>query len=158
MTRGRKPTPAALNKQRGNPGKRKRRQSPEPQIAIPDPPAHLAPAALEEWRRIAPELATLGLMTRVDRTALAAYCQTYARWIDAENQITEFGTVVKAPSGYPMQSPYLAIANKALQQMKGFLTEFGMTPVSRARVDSKGPSGDEDPADEFFTGPRLASG
>ena len=31
-------------------------------------------------------------------------------------------------SAYPMQNPYLAIANTAIKQMKAFLVEFGMTP------------------------------
>ena len=34
----------------------------------------------------------------------------------------------------PMQSPYLAIANKAMEQMRAMLTEFGMSPSSRTRV------------------------
>lgn len=33
-----------------------------------------------------------------------------------------------------MQNPYLVISNKALKQMKEMLTEFGMSPSSRARV------------------------
>ena len=33
-----------------------------------------------------------------------------------------------------MLNPYLSIANKAMDQMRRFLIEFGMTPSSRARV------------------------
>ena len=33
-----------------------------------------------------------------------------------------------------MQSPYLAVANKAMEQIKAMLTEFGMSPSSRSRV------------------------
>ncbi|MFP3569823.1 P27 family phage terminase small subunit [Paraburkholderia sp. SIMBA_030] len=35
-------------------------------------------------------------------------------------------------SRHPIQSPYLAIANKAHEQMAHMLAEFGMTPSSRA--------------------------
>lgn len=56
----------------------------------------------------------------------------------------KYGTVVKSPSGYPIQSPYLAIANKAHEQMTKLLAEFGMTPSSRSRCmvakpDDSGP-------------------
>jgi P27 family predicted phage terminase small subunit len=33
-----------------------------------------------------------------------------------------------------MQSPYLTVANRAMQQMKEMLSEFGMSPSSRTRV------------------------
>jgi phage terminase small subunit len=42
--------------------------------------------------------------------------------------------VIKAPSGYPIASPYLSIANTAMAQMTRLLVEFGMTPSSRSRV------------------------
>ena len=45
-----------------------------------------------------------------------------------------YGAVIKAPSGFPVQSPFLAIANKAHEQMVKLLTEFGMTPAARTRV------------------------
>ena len=77
----------------------------------------------------------LGLVTEVDKAALAGYCQAWARWVEAEEQLTRFGAVIKSPSGYPIQSPYLPIANKALDQMTRLLVEFGMSPSSRSRVD-----------------------
>ena len=75
-----------------------------------------------------PRLTMLGLATPIDRAALAAYCQTWARWMAAETKLQEFGTVIKSPSGYPMLSPYLSIVNEATRQMRGFLQEFGMSP------------------------------
>jgi len=46
-----------------------------------------------------------------------------------------------------MQSPYLPIANKAIEQMKAMLLEFGMTPASRSRIDTSkldGTASDDD--------------
>jgi len=83
------------------------------------------------------DLEPLGLLTKIDMAALAAYCMAYSRWVEAENMIRKHGMLVKSPNGYPMQSPYLAIANKAVEQMKSFLTEFGMTPAARSRIDLK---------------------
>ena len=97
-------------------------------------PPHLSAEGKREWKRIVPELASLGLLTLVDRAALALYCQAWARWVDAEKKLEEFGNLVKTPSGFAQQSPYLAIANKAMEQMGKFLAEFGMSPASRTRV------------------------
>lgn len=53
----------------------------EPQIEIPGCPKHLLPEARKEWKRISPELEKLGLISRLDRTALALYCQSYAHLV-----------------------------------------------------------------------------
>ncbi len=52
-----------------------------PEIQIPGCPRHLLKEARKEWRRITPELQQLGLITRIDRAALALYCQEYAWWV-----------------------------------------------------------------------------
>ena len=102
-------------------------------------------------------LLALGLVTEIDGAALAAYCQTWARWLDAEQQISQRGTVWKLTNThgqpYIIQSPYLQVANKALEQMMRFLVEFGMSPASRSRVRATPPGGvEEDPLEEFLRG------
>jgi P27 family predicted phage terminase small subunit len=53
----------------------------------------------------------------------------------AQAGIAKTGLLVKAPNtGVPMQSPYLAIANKQAQIMTKAATEMGFTPASRSRV------------------------
>jgi P27 family predicted phage terminase small subunit len=81
-----------------------------------------------------PLLDTMGLATRIDRAALVAYCVVYERWRLAEGQLRLYGVVIKSPSGYPILSPYLSVANRALAQMKGLLEQFGMTPSARTRL------------------------
>jgi P27 family predicted phage terminase small subunit len=127
----------------GNPGRRRLNAGePKPPSAVPSPPAHLNAAARREWRRMAPLLASLGLLSRLDRAALAAYCATYARWAASEAAIAKSGTIVAAPkSGTPMVNPYLGVAERALDRMAKLLTEFGLTPSSRARIDAGAPAG-----------------
>ena len=79
-------------------------------------------------------LSPLGLFTELDRAALAGYCTAWARYVEAEEALKKFGTVIMSPNKIPMQSPYLSIANRAMDQMLKFLIEFGMTPSSRTRV------------------------
>jgi terminase small subunit-like protein len=78
--------PTHLRLLRGNPGKRPIRPEPEPPIPekLLEPPAFLSEDAKNEWWRVVPELHALGLLTLLDITPLAAYCDAYGRWITAE--------------------------------------------------------------------------
>ena len=55
----------------------------------PKPPRYLTRLAAAEWRRLAPELHRLGLLTVVDVAPLAAYCQAYARWRAGEEALAK---------------------------------------------------------------------
>jgi P27 family predicted phage terminase small subunit len=101
---------------------------------MPECPPELSPLARQEWVRLGAELSKLSLVTPLDRGALAAYCAAYAFWADALQQIQKYGTMVKSPSGYPIQSPYLAIANRQAEIMIRAASEFGFTPASRSRI------------------------
>lgn len=130
---GRRPTPTALKLVRGNPGKRSiNRTEPHPSLDV-TMPDWLSPDAAKHWPVVAKQLHDAGLLTAIDVTALGLYCEAFARWRGANTQIAKYGTVVKSPNGYPIQSPYLAISNKAHEQMTRLLAEFGMTPSSRSR-------------------------
>jgi P27 family predicted phage terminase small subunit len=97
-------------------------------------PSHLCPAAKAEWRRLARQLTTLRILTELDRAALAAYCQAYGRWAEAERKLRETPMLLKLPSGYVQQNPWLSIAHKQLELMHKYLTEFGLSPVARSRI------------------------
>lgn len=130
-----KPTPTRLKILTGNPGKRALNASePQPEPSIPDCPEELSPAARQEWERLVGELGKLRILTVLDRATLAAYCSAYALWAEATAAIQKYGTMVKSPSGYPMQSPYVAIANRQTEIMMRISSEFGFTPASRARI------------------------
>ena len=136
--RGRKPKPTHLKLLDGNPGKRAiNAGEPKPERRIPTCPAHLNPTAKAEWKRLARQMHVLGIVTDLDRSALAAYCQAYGRWVEAERKLKETPLLIKLPSGYIQQSPWLAIANKQLELMSKFMSELGLSPVSRTRVDVK---------------------
>jgi P27 family predicted phage terminase small subunit len=133
--RGRKPTPTALRVLRGQ--KRSNPNEPTPTKAIPAPPAELSGEALQEWRRLATELFTNGLLTNLDRDALAGFCVALVRWRHAEAQLAKTGEVVRSPTGYPILSPWLSVSKAALKQMQQLGAEFGWSPSSRSRINVK---------------------
>ena len=110
------------------------RMGPPAAHSLPTCPAHLSPTAKAEWKRLARELHRLGIVSQLDRAALAAYCQAYGRWVEAERMLKETPPLIKLPSGYIQPSPWLGISNKQLELMHRYLGELGLSPVSRSRV------------------------
>ncbi len=103
---------------------------------VPTPmecPPELPPVARDEWNRIVGELIALGVLSKFDRGPLAIYCGAFAMWIEAMDALQQFGTMIKSPSGYPVQSPYVAIANRQAEMMLRIAGEFGFTPAARSR-------------------------
>jgi P27 family predicted phage terminase small subunit len=80
--------PANVHILRGNPSKKSAAEltaGVNPPVEIPGCPKHLLPEAKKEWRRIGPELEALGLISKIDRPALALYCQEWAWLVWHEN-------------------------------------------------------------------------
>lgn len=147
---GRPPKPLALKILEGNPGHRPlNRYEPKPRPIAPPCPRWLEPEAKREWKRISRELEALGLLTVIDRAVLAGYCQAWARWRAAEEVLTREGTTFTTPNGYRQQRPEVSIAQKSLQLVAKFATEFGLTPSARTRlgVHYVGEKDEDDPFD-----------
>jgi P27 family predicted phage terminase small subunit len=57
-------------------------------------------------------------------------------WAEATEAIQKYGSMVKSPSKYPVQSPYVLIANRQAEIMMRIASEFGFTPASRSRIST----------------------
>jgi P27 family predicted phage terminase small subunit len=127
------------------------KREPKPKQVKPAPPAHLSGPARSEWLRLSDELFQLGVLTRIDRAAFAAYCQAYGRWVQAEQALAKMaardlltnGLMIKTTNGNAIQNPLVGTANKAMLDMMRFASEFGMTPAARARIEA-GPNGTDE--------------
>ena len=124
-----------------------------PRIEIPSPPKHLGNEARKEWKRITPLLEELGLISGLDRSALALYCQAAGRLAELE---TSFNGKVQAkvdaganyadavyevsysttPSGYQQQSVIVQLIGKQREQLNRYLMHFGLSPAARGRVQA----------------------
>lgn len=144
MPRGRKPKPAHLRIIEGNPGRGPIPPEIQPNRGetVPQPPDELGELAKEEWNRIASELFHLELLTTVDRWSFAAYCQAYERWITAERAIklmadrdsVSHGLMIRTAAGDARENPLVRTSREAASAMVRYATEFGLTPVARARI------------------------
>ena len=159
MKPGTKPRPSRLKLITGNPGKRPlNRHEPQARPALPSPPTHLTEEALEEWWRVAAELHRLGMLSEIDRTALAAYAQAYGRWVKAERALSRMaekdlltgGLMIRTSNGNAIQNPLVGTANAASAAMMKYAVELGMTPSARTRIIALPPE-EPDPAEIYFT-------
>lgn len=158
--KGRKPTPTHLKVLRGNPGKRAiNRNEPRPDSKAPGMPTWFSNEARAEWRRVVPELERLGLSAKVDRAALAAYCESWATFVAAEQLIHKHGLVIMRISEInatdidgnpieihvtPAKNPAVIIARDAAAAVRGFCAEFGLTPSARTRLQMPEPEDADD--------------
>ena len=138
---GRKPLPSNVKEFKGT-QRKSRTNTNEPEYAAAStlPPEFLDDMAREQWVEICPKLVASGVMRDIDKSALAMFCQSYSRWRAASAEVGAQGMLIASPSGYPIQNPYLPIANKAFEQMLKIMAEFGMTPSARSRVIAAKPN------------------
>jgi len=129
--RGRRPKPTNLKKLTGNPGKRRLREDEPVATGTAECPEHLDAIARREWERVAPLLQEMGILASIDAAALAGYCANYSLWVNAQR---ESGKLVRKTERGMAVNPYVRIAQAAMDQMRKFMAEFGMTPSSRSRL------------------------
>ena len=128
---------------------------------MPEPPVFLNAYALEEWTRLAEDLYGMGVLTSIDQTMLSAYCMAYARWRQAEEDLTimaetdplTHGAIIRTKEGNAIQNPLVGVANVARRDMARLAAEFGLSPSSRTLIDS-GKSGETDPVAKRYFGRR----
>jgi P27 family predicted phage terminase small subunit len=142
------PEPRVIKLLKGNPGKRRLRDEPQPQIppTCPEPPSFVVGYAADLWWETAPELHRLGLLSRVDVPALAAYCYSYGQWRQATEALAKMqandpvmnGQIIKTKYGDAVQNPLVSIVRKYAADMVRYAGEFGLTAAARARLGAAG--------------------
>lgn len=146
MPRGPKPQPTNLKLLKGeNRTERLNKNEPKPRPVIPKRPFFLSRRAKRIWDLLAPKLQRAGVLTEIDALALAALCQCYARYEEAEKSFdAETAVMEVGEQGYRQQVPEISIAHKYLDRAMKIMTEFGMTPSSRARISIELDDGDDE--------------
>jgi len=142
---GPKLIPTEIKRRTGNPGKRplNDREPIAPNGVIACPQSLTGPAR-SEWFRLRPILDAMGTLKPVDRNILAAYCQAFGRYVEAEKVLKEKGPLYRTKSDNVITSPMLWVSNKAVEQMLKLGAELGIGAATRSRVQvEKEPSLDD---------------
>jgi P27 family predicted phage terminase small subunit len=151
--KGRKPTPPPLKLLAGNPGKRAIDDVPESPLleAGDEPPDWLHDDAKEFYREITGLVTSMRVGTEADRLGMVALAQALAEVKIAHENMNKFGRVIKGKSG-PERNPYAIHAAQFIGFVRQFITEYGMTPCSRARLTAKAEGGESDPLQKYLAG------
>ena len=156
MTRPKKPTKVkekqgTLRKNRVN------NREPTVEVAIPPCPKILGKEGKKEWKRVTKELKLMQIIAKIDASALTIYCRAYENWLDCEQKIIDASKPEKTKDGIKEKDGKVSTSSKGIsyinanvnlssmyvKQMTRILTEFGMTPASRAKVNAEGQNKDD---------------
>lgn len=136
--RGPAPTPTNILEKRGSWRSKRNPAEPKPPVVRPRCPTWLHPMAKTAYRVLARQLEELNVITKLDRLALARYCQIFARWRIAEADIDKNGsvyvTVDKAGNKFEHLRVFVKIAAQLADQLGRLEREFGLTPSARSRL------------------------
>jgi P27 family predicted phage terminase small subunit len=98
---------------------------------IPKCPAGMTPSARQHWRRLARTLAQAGLISQIDGLSLRLLAESIDLYLTASSKVTGNNLVVKTVNGNVIQNPFLAIRNRAWEQVTKLAGSFGLTPADR---------------------------
>jgi P27 family predicted phage terminase small subunit len=118
----------------------------QPEADAPEMPKGLSRVAPREFRFMCAKLLELGLLTVVDGSALAVYCEAVAQKEKALKELNRLGAAVEVygldKSGQRVflrieKNPWWSVWVEACKLEKSFLIEFGLTPASRRNLKVK---------------------
>ncbi|MGJ8680506.1 phage terminase small subunit P27 family [Paraglaciecola sp.] len=150
-----KPTPTVLKLIKGNPGKRAiNKNEPKPERGIPKCPAHLDTKAKTAWKKLCQRLDQMGVLTLADEYALEILCSVYARIRDLQKAVKKYGcttyeTTSTAGDMTVKAYPEVAQLEKAESLFRSYLTEFGLTPSSRTKLEINPDKDPDDPLKKY---------
>jgi P27 family predicted phage terminase small subunit len=134
---GARPTPQELKELQGTARADRGPKNPVKFSGVPRPPAFLTTEAKVEWRRLAPQLERLGLLTTGDRATFALYCQAWADFRWSVDFLRNREKIVRSVKGLKQIHPALTYRRQSSELILRLAMEFGMTPAARAQVEAQ---------------------
>lgn len=106
---------------------------------IMKPPNWLSKTAKAEWKRILPQLLKIDIVSNLDLSNIAGYCQAYSNYRQATEAINASNLVIQAideDSGYSYikANPWVKIQTDSAAEMRRFADLCGMTISSRLKA------------------------
>lgn len=115
---------------------------PQPEkVYIPPPmPEGLNKYAQREWEKVTLELSKVGLLTMMDTSQLAAYCNEMGNYWECEFARREVVPVDESPDARDEAAKfyknYFDMAQKHLSQARSLAVQYGFTPASRTKISA----------------------
>ncbi|WP_241648904.1 phage terminase small subunit P27 family [Rosenbergiella collisarenosi] len=147
-------TPTPLRVINGNPSKRPINKSePKPPTGVPPTPKHFSKQEKYWFKRLGEELDCMGVITTLDGMALELLIGAYVEWRTHRDVLDEEGetytTTTMTGDKLIKAHPRVGMMADAWKRLRGMMSEFGMTPAARSKVNANTPS-EIDPLEEFL--------
>jgi P27 family predicted phage terminase small subunit len=95
------------------------------------------------------------IMSSGDRDALALMCDTWSRYLEARKRLAEEGEVIRVEGGdgrvTVKRNPWSAVLAEHGDRLRRMMSEFGLTPVGRARIGAAKEQAKSAPQEDIFT-------
>jgi len=141
--RGRKPEPTALKLLKGAEPRHINKH--EPKFAAgAEMPSWLDGRAKKEWKRLAPMLATSGVLTAADAGLLAVNCDAWSEMVTLRLRIQREGRVIHGDKT-SYRNPITILFREACDRYIKSCVELGLTPSARSRVKAIPPTEEKNP-------------
>ena len=150
--RGPKPTPTNILAMRGSPVARARKDEPRPPEGEPVMPEWLEGEARAEWERLIPLLGSMGVLSRIDGSALAALCQSWGEYRRYTAVLSAEGAATTNARGNVTKHPAATVQQEAFGRWAKLMREFGLTPAARVGLAHTKSSDDENRGKGRFVG------
>ena len=142
MSRGPNPAPTALKLLKGVRPARINKEEPKPKShsgALPSGwGAHMSDGAKRFWKKYAPILSNVGVLTEADLPALRVLSELWSRWLRCTIKLNNS----KIDPALELQ--LIRVTDRLESQMLRYLAEFGMTASSRGKIVVAGQDDDDD--------------
>ena len=139
--RGPKPTPTATLRLHGSRRAKSRPDEPQAEISAPTMPTWLGKFARAEWRRVVPLLVESGIITKLDRGVLTAYCQAWGDFVECNEIMQREGMLLTSKkSGGSYAHPAYFLMTNAQGRLIKCGAELGLSPTSRPSIVAARPS------------------
>lgn len=127
----------------------------------PRPPAHLNRYAKAMWKKIAPTLVSTRVLTEHDLVTFELLCVQYGDYrelydavhceVPGQNGRKRRQTLAEYMVGRNSQTqPEYTAMQKAYQNWKSYMAEFGLSPLARNRIEHKPIEKEVDPMEELL--------
>ena len=148
--RGPAPKPTSLRLLQGNAGHRPLNGAePKPEEKAPPCPLYIRadPNAWKEWKRLAPILLRMRVLTEADATVLASLCITHShlltnleamRKLNQDSKSGLAGMIIQTKTGYLAANQIYLNVTAAIDQELKLCRELGLTPSARSRIQTNG--------------------
>jgi P27 family predicted phage terminase small subunit len=150
--RGPQPTPTAIKKVLGNPGKRPLNTDELKPVGSLKRPTHIKGGAAEEWDRVIGAMPT-GFYTAADVPVLAMYVEALVIYRNATSIVARDGMEAVGSTGQKIAHPQLAVMARFADLMTKLADRLGMSPAARTKFTAPGDDSQDDLDARYFGRP-----